>query len=327
VSAEAHLSFECFGGTAAVHVLGADATESESLAAAARRRLLDAHRRLSRFDPQSELSRLNADPSREVSASPLLRRLAAAVVLAGARSGGLVDATLLDAIERAGYRESLVGYSGHSGETAAAARGRSPAGPQPPDGAEPVPARPDPAAHWRQIRVNEATTTISRPPGVGIDSGGLAKGLLADLVAAILAGARSFAVDCCGDLRLGGDRERRVLVEDPFSGAPLHELRVRDGGVATSGVGRRSWDGPGGPAHHILDPSTGRPAHTGIVQATAVAPTALLAEVYAKAALLAGPERAAEWLPHGGVTVSAEGGIDIVAGERPLPQPEPEPAL
>ena len=185
------------------------------------------------------------------------------------------------------------------------------------------PARPDPAGRWRRIRVDEAAARITRPPGVAIDSGGLAKGLLADLVGATLSGARGFAVDCCGDLRLGGDRERRVLVDDPRGGAPLHELRVREGGIATSGIGRRSWDGPDGPAHQILDPATGRPAFTGIVQATAVAPTALLAEVYAKAALLAGPERAAEWLPHGGVTVDAEGSIDIVAGARPLPEPEP----
>ncbi len=321
MSAEAHLSFQCFGGTAAVHVFGVGAGKSEQLAATVHRRLLAAHQRLSRFDPQSELSRLNADPRTEVPASPLLRRLASAVVLAGRRSGGLVDATLLGAIERAGYRESLAAEP--VGRAAPRGTGMPTATPQPPDGVEPVPARPDPAARWQQIRVDEAAATISRPLGVGIDSGGLAKGLLADLVGATLTEARSFAVDCCGDLRLGGERERRVLVDDPFGGEPLHELRLRGGGVATSGIGRRSWDGPDGPAHHLLDPATGRPAYTGIVQATAVAPTALLAEVYAKAALLSGPERAAEWLPHGGVVVDVDGGVEILAGAIPLPEPEP----
>jgi thiamine biosynthesis lipoprotein len=323
VSAEAHLSFECFGGTAAVHVL-ADGDAGEELAAAARRRLLDAHRRLSRFDPRSELSRLNADPRTTVPASPLLRRLATAVVLAGSRSGGLVDATLLGAIERAGYRESLaLGRGAGAGALGGPPVPREPPIPPSPEDVEPRPARPHPAAHWRQIRVDETAATITRPPCVGIDSGGLAKGLLADLVAATLTAARSYAVDCCGDLRLGGEHGRRVLVEDPFGGAPLHELVVGSGGVATSGIARRSWDGPEGPAHHLLDPASGRPAHTGIVQATAVAPTALLAEVYAKAALLSGPERAAEWLPHGGVTVGADGGAVVFAGERPLPRPEP----
>ena len=53
--------------------------------------------------------------------------------------------------------------------------------------------------------------------------------------------------------------------------------------------------------------AAGRPAFTGIVQATAVAPTALEAEVRAKAALLSGPAGAAGWLPDGGVLVFDDG--------------------
>lgn len=314
MSAEAHLRFECFGGTVAVHVVGSTAAAGESTAQHARAQLLDAHRRLSRFDPRSELSQLNSDPRTIVPASPLLRRLASAVVLAGARSGGLVDATLLDGIERAGYRESL-SFRDRHGPAAGSAAASLAASAR----VEPTPARPHPAARWRQIRVDEATATVTRPPGVGIDSGGLAKGLLADLVATTLSGSRSFAVDCCGDLRLGGGRPRRVLVEDPGGGEPLHELTVAAGGVATSGINRRAWSGPGGPAHHILDPATGRPAFTGIVQATALAPSALLAEVYAKAALLAGPERAADWLPHGGVLVVEGGDVRVIDADLPLP--------
>ena len=56
-----------------------------------------------------------------------------------------------------------------------------------------------------------------------------------------------------------------------------------------------------GYAHHLLDPSTGRPAWTGVIQATAIADTALRAEALAKAALLSGPERGRELLAaHGG---------------------------
>ena len=65
-------------------------------------------------------------------------------------------------------------------------------------------------------------------------------------------------------------------------------------------------DGDGRPAHHLLDPRTGAPAFTGIVQATALAPTAAQAEVLAKAAVLSGP-RASEWLRHGGVVVTDDG--------------------
>jgi thiamine biosynthesis lipoprotein len=83
--------------------------------------------------------------------------------------------------------------------------------------------------------------------------------------------------------------------------------------VATSGIGRRSWIGEDGrPAHHLLDPATGRPAFTGIVQATALAPSALEAEVLAKAAILRGPGTPRDALPHGGVLVYDDETYDIV---------------
>jgi thiamine biosynthesis lipoprotein len=309
VSAEAHRSFGCFGGTATIHIRAANTVAGEKAADLARTRLLDAHRRLSRFSDESELTRLNDDPRREVPATPLMRALAVAVRSGGSRSGGLVDATLLDPIERAGYRDSLDGEPSISLPEALAGR------------AERAPGAPHPDRLWRAIGVDEARGTVIRPPGVKIDSGGIAKGLLADLLAEELRGHRTYAVDCCGDIRIGGcaGLERKVRVDDPFGGGPVHELKLRDGAVATSGIGRRCWVAPdGGGAHHILDPASGEPAFTGIVQATALAPSALLAETYAKAALLAGPKRAGEWLPHGGVVVRDGGEVDVIAAKQPL---------
>jgi FAD:protein FMN transferase len=303
MSAEAHRKFACFGGRAGVHIRGVETGAAEEAADRARERLLDAHRKLSRFDPDSELSRLNRDPRAAVPATALLLALAAAVAEAGGRSDGLVDATMLAGIERAGYRESLgeqrpvplaEALAGHGGR---------------------APASPDPAARWRSVGADPEAGRVLRPPGVGIDSGGIAKGLVADLVAAELGAARAYAIDCCGDIRIGGSagQPRRVAVDDPFGGGPLGELRVADGAVATSGISRRCWVGPDGAvAHHILDPGSGRPAFTGLVQVTALAPSALLAEVYAKAALLAGPEAGARRLPHGGVLVHDDGSAEFV---------------
>ena len=148
---------------------------------------------------------------------------------------------------------------------------------------------------------------IRRPPGTALDSGGLAKGLFADLLAAELAGHDGFGIDCAGDLRVGG-APRAVRVASPFGGPPLHTYELADCAAATSGIGRRSWIDPRGrPAHHILDPATGAPAYTGVVQATAIAPTAVEAEIRAKAAVLSGRDGAADWLAHGGVLVFDDG--------------------
>ena len=150
---------------------------------------------------------------------------------------------------------------------------------------------------------------------------------MADVVGETLADFPTFAVDCCGDLRLGGSeaRTRTILVDDPAGGAPLHKLRIREGAVATSGITRRSWvDDRGRAAHQILDPADGRPAYTGVVQATAIAPTGLLAETLAKSALLVGPERAESQLPFGGVIVTEGGevrafeGLSLLAPSGPV---------
>jgi FAD:protein FMN transferase len=86
------------------------------------------------------------------------------------------------------------------------------------------------------------------------------------------------------------------------------------GRVATSGIGRRSWiNDDGSHAHHLLDPATGRPAFTGIVQATALARTAAEAEMRSKAALLSGPENAELWLPDGGVIAFDAGDHRVIA--------------
>jgi thiamine biosynthesis lipoprotein len=298
--------FACFGSRCTVLVSGADATRSASAAALDARRSLELwHAQFSRFLPDSELSRLNEDRRREVPVSPLLARLAAAIAAAGRLSDGLVDATLIEPLQAAGYERDL-------GEPLELARALELAPPR-------KPASASPARGWRELEVDLRSGIVTRPPGLRIDSGGLAKGLFADVLVARLARHRSFAVDCAGDIAIGGrvGPARRVEVESPLDGSVLHTFEVPAGGVATSGIARRSWlDRDGRPAHHLLDPASGRPAFTGIVQATALAPNALEAEIRAKCALLAGPRAARAQLPYGGVVV-LDSGAHLVFEPRP----------
>jgi thiamine biosynthesis lipoprotein len=289
--------FGCFGGSCDVYV-GGDGPEGPAAqaAATARRVLLAWHRRFSRFIPESELSQLNADPRAEVAVSPTMALLASAVGAAGLLSGGLVDGTLLDEIEAAGYDRDIR-------EPLGLERALMLAPPR-------APASADPRARWGEVTVDLARRLVRRPPGVRIDSGGIAKGLFADLLAGRLAAYDSFAVNCGGDLAIGGAarKVRKVEVESPFDGRVLHTFEVADGGVATSGIGRRSWIGRDGrAAHHLLDPCSGRPVFSGVVQVTALAASAFVAEVRAKAVLLAGPRAAAATLSDGGLVVLDDG--------------------
>jgi thiamine biosynthesis lipoprotein len=155
---------------------------------------------------------------------------------------------------------------------------------------------------------------IRRPPGTRLDSGGLGKGLAADLMAPALGACATWIVDCGGDLRIGGLEAvaRAVDVAAPSGGPPIHRLTVTRGAVATSGTTRRAWAG----GHHLIDPRTGAPADGPIVQVTAVARTGLQAEVRAKTALLAGPADAHEILRDGGVFVTGDGNAQVVTAQR-----------
>jgi FAD:protein FMN transferase len=297
---EARETFACFGASCSVLVMADEPGGGAAGAvAAARACLLSWHDRFTRFSPESELSRLNADTRRVVPVTPIMARFAGAVVEAAECTGGLVDATLLEELERAGYVGDL-----REGVPLSTALGLAPSR---------RPAGPRPGSSWRALAVDQSNLTVERPPGLMLDSGGLAKGLFADVIADTLTGYASFAVECAGDVRVGG-LARQVHVASPFDESVLHTFELTDAGVATSGIGRRSWlDSTGAPAHHLLDPATGRPAFTGVVQATAIAPTALEAEARAKAAVLSGPEKAARWLPHGGVIVLDDGSARILA--------------
>ncbi len=295
-------TFDCFGSRCSALVAGDGGERSAQDAVALAKRLLLAwHGQFSRFLPDSELSRLNDEDRRAVPVSPLMARLAEAAVRAGALTDGLVDGFLIDELETVGYtREVRQPLPLELALALAPARRRARAAASP---------------RWRQVKVDLAAGVIERPPGVKLDSGGLAKGLFADVLAELLADHASFAVNCAGDLAIGGaaGATRPIEVESPFDGSTLHVFEREHTGVATSGIGRRSWlDRDGRPAHHLLDPASGRPAFTGVVQATALAPSALLAEIYAKAALLSGPHGAREWLPHGGVIVLEDGSHRVV---------------
>ncbi len=263
-------------------------------------------RRLSRFNQASELSALNRDPREEVPATDLMRTAVKAGIWAARRTGGLVDPTLIEEIEAAGYRESRKGMTGLPvAETLAAAPTRQA-------------ARPSETSGWKEFAVDDSLGVIRRPAGLGFDTGGTGKGLAADLVAESLAGYSRFLISCGGDIRIGGPDALvdpyEVQVEHPISGGRPHRFRLGSGGIATSGINTRAWRrNDGSPAHHLIDPATGESCWSGLIGATALGRTALESETLAKAALLSGPVEGRRILGrHGGLLVKEDGRVEVV---------------
>jgi thiamine biosynthesis lipoprotein len=261
--------FRAMGTT--VTLLGPAGAGDDALRSAARRveeRFEEMEQRFSRFRRSSELSTVNRAAGMPVEVSEDFAEVMRYALDGAERTGGLFDPTILPALVAAGYDRDfdLIGV----GE-------RTTAGP--------VRVRQD---AWREVRLDG--TTLVCPVDVAIDLGGLAKGWTVDRAAQDAAEVLPWAaVNAGGDLRILGDPGPGglpVAVEDPFD-RDLEVLRLSlDGGaVATSSTARRAW-GPG--LHHVIDPRTGLPAATHILQATVWARTCAEAELWSKWALLTG---------------------------------------
>jgi thiamine biosynthesis lipoprotein len=117
---------------------------------------------------------------------------------------------------------------------------------------------------------------IELDTGVRLDLGGIGKGYAVDRAAELLAQAGPCLVNAGGDVAVHGG-SWPVGVDGAVT------LELSGGALATSGRDRRRWRRAGRELHHLIDPSTGAPAETDLLRATAVE-----AEVLAKWLFLLG---------------------------------------
>jgi thiamine biosynthesis lipoprotein len=238
---------------------------------------------LSRFRPDSELSRLNARAGRPVVVSELLLGALSAALAAARATAGLYDPTLLRTLERLGYDRS---FEQVPAEVAA------PAGAIAPGGA------------WRRLRLDERTRTVTVPAGAGVDLGGIGKGLAVDAAVELLraGGVAAAMVNAGGDLRVLGTPDGLgswpVAIDGP---AGPRTVPLARGALATSGIARRRWRQGDRERHHLLDPRSGLPAQTGLWSVTVVAATCAQAEVAAKTAFILGWRAGAGFLADKGL--------------------------
>lgn len=253
--------------------------------------------RVSRFEPDSDTSRLNAAAGRPVRVGPELREALGASRWAAELTGGVVDGLVGTSLHRAGYTESGL--------------------PAPVDVrtvARPADRVAQPAPSSRPV-LTLAGDTACVPAGERYDPGGVGKGLIADKALALLrdAGATSALVELSGDLVGFADEHPWPVTVDPYdSGEALAGIELRDGAVATSAITRRAWiDAGGALQHHLRCPRSGEPVFGPWVAVTALAPTCLEAETRSKWAYLTADTAP---LVHGGYTTGWDGRITEIVG-------------
>ncbi|MFQ5676568.1 MAG: FAD:protein FMN transferase, partial [bacterium] len=152
---------------------------------------------------------------------------------------------------------------------------------------------------FRAVVLDSNTVFLPRPE-MGLDLGAIAKGYAVDQAVAILKkdGYSDFMVEAGGDLRtVAGELthgERKIWVRHPRKPDEFFAVIKKDQcAVATSGDYERFFEKDGQRFHHIIDPVTGYPARP-VVSATIIAEEAVIADAYATAVFVLGPDRGLE---------------------------------
>jgi FAD:protein FMN transferase len=239
---------------------------------------------LTRFCPDSELSRLNSDGA--IEAGDDLLRVTELSVAGRAETDGRFDPTVHDAVIAAGYDRTF----------------------------DELPADGPAASHAPcagAVRIDGGRVELG--PGVRLDFGGIGKGYAAERAADLLATAGPCLVNAGGDVAVRGGAWP-IGIE---TGGEALTVELTGGGLATSGRDRRRWRRGGRELHHLIDPRTGAPAEGDLLRTTVVARDAVGAEVWAKALFLAGRAAAAAEADDRGlsaVLVGTDGRTELAGG-------------
>jgi FAD:protein FMN transferase len=234
---------------------------------------------LSKYDPASEISRLNRDGRLKVSPETWY-------ILTRARefwlaSGGAFDVTVGPLMDIWGFTDK--DFRVPSEEDIAAARRRV--------GMEKLVFHQDD---------NVVELSVS---GMEIDLGAIAKGYAADRAAAALrkADIRSCLINAGGQVFALGTNQGRaweIGVKGPHGSGVCGRIGLRDQSVSTSADYEQFFESAGCRYGHIMDPRSGVPANSGMLSATVIAGDGLTADALSTAAIVLGREKAKELIAH-----------------------------
>lgn len=237
---------------------------------------------LSRFIPDSEISRLNQHVDRWIPVSNVLWDALQCARDAFQMSDGLVDASMLEALQRIGYTKEFESLD--------------------PNGIQPMHmATASKQPGFSSILFNNYNQSVLVPAGCGIDLGGVAKGWAAHQAMLRLSQYAPALVNAGGDVAISGLRSSGeawiIGITDPFNPeSNIQVLSVKNGGIATSGKDYHRWKVNQTWVHHLLDPRTQMPAMTDILTSTIIAPSLMEAEMAAKTTFILGSRKGMKWL-------------------------------
>lgn len=183
-----------------------------------------------------------------------------------------------------------------------------------------------PLVDYRKIQYDAATGTVTLPEGMEIDLGSVAKGYAGQLAAQMLRehGVQSALLNLGGNVQTVGTKPDgspwQIGIKDTQGEDAMMVLSVEDQAVVTSGGYERYFEQDGQTYWHIMDPSTGHPADSGLISVTIVGDEGVVCDGLSTALFVMGLEKAADlWAQSGdfeAVFVTASGEVYITEGLR-----------
>lgn len=157
-------------------------------------------------------------------------------------------------------------------------------------------------------RIQLEDTSLTIPDGMELDLGAVGKGYTADLVTEVFKehGVESAIISLGGNIHAVGSRpdgsDWRIGIRAPWEDGNLGVLEISDAAVVTSGGYENYFEDDEGNIYwHILDPSTGYPANSGLRAVTIIGKEGRLCDALSTALFVMGQEQAeAYWRENGG---------------------------
>ena len=183
-----------------------------------------------------------------------------------------------------------------------------------------------PLVDYTQIQYDAATGVVTLPEGMEIDLGSVAKGYAGQLAAQMLRehGVQSALLNLGGNVQTVGAKPDgspwQIGIKDPQGEDAMMVLSVEDQAVVTSGGYERYFEQDGQTYWHIMDPSTGHPADSGLLSVTIVGKQGIICDGLSTSLFVMGLEKAADLWAQScdfeAVFVTASGEVYITEGLR-----------
>jgi len=229
-----------------------------------------------RFDPESEISRLNRSLGEFQPASEDLLYLAQRALYYNKISGGLYDPRIIEILEKIGYNSDFRKRDFSKVE---------------------LPPRLETFAGSlkKDLLIENGQVLFEKR----MDFSGIAKGYITDQAAAFLKkrGWKNFLIDSGGDIFAGGKNPEGEKWTVSIEGIPEEKLmlEINERGIATSGISRKKWEIGGKKVHHLVHPKNPNEFSFEIRTVSVIEKNTEQADGRAKVLVLLGKEKGLEF--------------------------------